>query len=126
MGEDTQFNPYHLVTLTVCSSYLLLTKAHPYLCLLWVWPFHYSGVMVKLGFWLFFFFLFRVILSAYGSSQAAVGAAAMAYTTATATPDLSCICDLYCSLWQGQIFNPLSEARGQTHVLMDTSQVLNC
>ena len=73
-----------------------------------------------------FFFLFRVILSAYGSSQAAVGAAAMAYTTATATPDLSCICDLYCSLWQGQIFNPLSEARGQTHVLMDTSQVLNC
>ena len=29
------------------------------------------------------------------------------------------------SLWQCQIFNPLSEARDQTHILMDTSQVLN-
>ena len=46
-----------------------------------------------------------------------------AYTTATATWDPSCICDLGRSLWQRQILNPLSEAR--THILMDINQVLN-
>ena len=43
-----------------------------------------------------------------------------AYTTATATPDLSRICDLHYSLWQRQILNPLSEARNQTQILRDT------
>ena len=33
-----------------------------------------------------------------------------AYTTATATQDLSQVCDLYHSSWQCQIFNPLGEA----------------
>ena len=37
-----------------------------------------------------------------------------AYTTATATWDPSCICDLYHSSWQRWILNPLSKARGQT------------
>ena len=49
----------------------------------------------------------------------------LAYTTATAMWDPSCICDLYLSSWQSQILNSLSEARDQTHILMDTSQVLN-
>ena len=35
----------------------------------------------------------------------------LAYTTATATQDLSRICDLCSSLQQCQIFKPLSEAR---------------
>ena len=48
-----------------------------------------------------------------------------AYTTATATRDLSHISNLCCSLWQCQIFNPLSEARDRTHILMDTMCVLN-
>ena len=48
-----------------------------------------------------------------------------AYTTAAATPDLSRICDLRRTLWQCQILNPLSKARDQTHILMDTSQVLD-
>ena len=48
-----------------------------------------------------------------------------AYTTATATRDLSHICGLHHSLWQCQILNPLSEARYQTCILVDTSQVLN-
>ena len=43
------------------------------------------------------------------------------YNRATATPDLSHVCDLHHGSWQGQILNPLSEARDQTHVLMDTS-----
>ena len=47
------------------------------------------------------------------------------HTTVTETPDLSCICDLHCSSWQYQILNPLSEARDQTCILMDTSRVLN-
>ena len=50
---------------------------------------------------------------ANGSSQAKsqIGAAAMAYTTATATLDWSHFCKLHCSLWQGWILNPLSQAR---------------
>ena len=43
-----------------------------------------------------------------------------AYTLATATPDLSHVCDLCCNLWQRQIPNPLSEVRNRTHLLMDT------
>ena len=50
----------------------------------------------------------------------------LAYTTtATATPDLSCICKLCHSLQQCWIPNPLSETRDQTCILMDTSWALN-
>ena len=48
-----------------------------------------------------------------------------AYTTATATRDPSCICDLHHSAKQHRILNPLSQARDQAYVLMDTSQVRN-
>ena len=41
-----------------------------------------------------------------------------AYTTAMATQDLSCICDLHHSSWQCRILNPLSKARDQTYILM--------
>ena len=46
-----------------------------------------------------------------------------AYTTATAMPGLRQACDLHSSSisWQHQILNPLSEARDQTPVFMDTS-----
>ena len=44
-----------------------------------------------------------------------------AYTIASAIPDLSHLCDLHHSLRQCQSFNPLSEARDQTHILMDTA-----
>ena len=42
----------------------------------------------------------------------------LAYCTATAMPDLSCIYKLHYRSWQGQILNPLNEARDQTCVLM--------
>ena len=42
------------------------------------------------------------------------------YATARATLDLNYICDLCHNLWQCRILNPLSEARDQTHILMDT------
>ena len=47
----------------------------------------------------------------------------LAYVTATATRDPSCVCDLHHSSWQNQIFNPLSEARDWIGILMDTTQV---
>ena len=43
----------------------------------------------------------------------------------TATPDPSHICDLHQSSWQCQILHPLIKDRGQIHILMGTSQVLN-
>ena len=49
-----------------------------------------------------------------------------AYTTATATPDPSHICDLHHSSWQCQILNPLSEAGDGTHILVETSWVCYC
>ena len=49
----------------------------------------------------------------------------LAYTTATAILDLSCICGLHWSLRLWQILNPLSEAGDQTHILGDISWILN-
>ena len=45
-----------------------------------------------------------------------------AYTTGTAMPDLSCVCDLHRSSQQHQILNPLSEVKDQTCILMDANQ----
>ena len=47
------------------------------------------------------------------------------YATATAMPDLSHICNLHCSSRHSQILNPLTRAKDRTHILMDTSGVLN-
>ena len=71
------------------------------------------------------FFFLRAIHAVYRSSQARgqIRATAAshtpqpqlpAYTTATARPDLNCVCKLHCSSQQHQIFNPLSVARDQT------------
>ena len=75
----------------------------------------------------FFFFLFRAAPMAYGSSQARdhIGAQLPAYTTATAMPGPSCVCDLHRSSRQRRILSPLSEARDRNCVFMDTGQVLN-
>ena len=64
-----------------------------------------------------FFFLFRAT-PATGNSQGQIRAAAGAYTAAT-----SHICDPHLSSPQCWILNPLSKARDQTHILMDTGQV---
>ena len=73
-------------------------------------------------FYLSLFFFFKTACAAYVNSWARgqIGAAATAYAIATAMPNLSCICNLGCSLWQCWILNPLSEARGGTCILMDT------
>ena len=46
-----------------------------------------------------------------------------AYTTATAKPDLSPVCDLHHSSWQHWIFNPLIKARDRTCSLMVPSWI---
>ena len=46
-----------------------------------------------------------------------------AYTTATATQDLSHVCELHHSSWQCQMPNSLSEARDRTHILLDPSWI---
>ena len=72
------------------------------------------------------FCLLRATPMVYGGSQARcqIGAvAASLYTTATAMPDLSRICDLYHSSRQLRILGALSKPRDRTHVLMDTSQI---
>ena len=43
----------------------------------------------------------------------------LAYTMATATRDLSHVCDPYHSSGQHRIPNPVWEARDQTHILID-------
>ena len=70
-----------------------------------------------------FNFLFIPTPIAYGSSQARgqIRAAAEAHTTATTPPNLSCICDLCCSLQQHQILNPMSKTRDQTHIFTETT-----
>ena len=50
----------------------------------------------------------------------------LAYSTATAAPDLSRICDLHHSSQQRQILNPLSEARDRTRDLMVPRHIRSC
>ena len=73
----------------------------------------------------FFFFFFRATCAAYGISQASgwIRAAAGSLYFSHSNQDLSCIWDLYHSSWQCWIFNPLSETRDWTHILMVTHRV---
>ena len=62
---------------------------------------------------------------ACGGSQVRglIRAVAAAYARATATPDLSHICDLHHRPRQHQILNPLSKSRDRTRILMVPSQI---
>ena len=59
----------------------------------------------------FSFFLFMAAPTALRKfpARCPVGAAAASYTTATATPDTNCICNLRCCPLQCHILNPPSE-----------------
>ena len=72
--------------------------------------------------WNEFLFFFMAAPAAYGNSQAKgwIGAATEAYATAMATPDSRHIFDLRHTLWQCQVFNPMSRARDFTHILTET------
>ena len=91
--------------------------------------FIHSFVQPIFFFFFFCFLLFRVIPAVYGSSQVRgwmkLELQLLAYTTATATPDLSHIFNLCHSSPQCWILNPLSGARDWTCILVNTSQVCN-
>ena len=70
-----------------------------------------------------FFFLFRASL--WHLAVPGLVVKSELQLPATATPDLSHIYDICCSLQQHQILNPLSKARDRTCILMDTSWVSN-
>ena len=78
-------------------------------------------------FFFFFFCLFRAVPAAYISSQARgqTGAIAASQSHGTAMLDLSSVCDLHHSSPYCQIPNPLSKARDQPHILMDTSRFIS-
>ena len=67
--------------------------------------------------------LFRVVPVAYEVPRLGVKSELQpqAYATATATWDLSHVCDLHHSSGQRRILNPPSEARDRVHVLTDTT-----
>ena len=50
----------------------------------------------------------------------------LAYTTATPTPDSSCICDLNTAHGNARSLTQLKEAKDQTFVLMGASQIHFC
>ena len=74
--------------------------------------------------YLFFFFL-RAAPVACGSSQARsqIGATAAGLCHSHSNVDQNCVCDLHHNSQQWQILNSMSEARDQTHILKDPSQV---
>ena len=78
---------------------------------------------------LFCFVLVFVGLHPWHTEDPRLGAEAdlqvPAYITATATRDLSLTCNLHHRSRQRHILNPLSEARDQTCILMDSSWILN-
>ena len=88
-------------------------------CLLWCWKRFLAGHPPP-----FFFGLFRATPCSIWRLRVELKLQLLAYTTATATQDLSCICDLHHSSWQSQILNPQSKARDRTCVFMDASQIL--
>ena len=88
-----------------------------------IWPFQFEKV--------FFFFVFTFLWPhLWHTKVPRLGVESElqlpAYAAATATPDLSCVCDLHHSSQQRQILNPLRDARDQTCVLMNTNQILFC
>ena len=77
-------------------------------------------------FFSFFFLLFRTAPRHMEVPRLGVESELPAYTIARATQDPSCVCDPHHSSQQCQILNSLSEARDQTYILMDTSQIHFC
>ena len=71
---------------------------------------------------------FRAAPEAYGDSQARgwIGATAASLWPQPQQHQIQaelCLWPIYHSLWQRQIFNPLSKARDRTYILMDTCWV---
>ena len=90
--------------------------------------FNITYVFYTVDFFFFFlFFLFRASLQHIEVPGLGVKSELqlLAYSTATATQDLSRICNLHHSSRQCWILNPMSEVRDRTHIVMDPSWIHN-
>ena len=94
------------------------------------WAVILSLAMTALKASVFFFFFFLVFLGPRNMECPRIGVELelqqLPSATASATQNLSRVCDLHYSSQPRQIFNPLSEARVRTYILMDTSGVPYC
>ena len=80
----------------------------------------HNSVKQKINNCSFSFFMTAPVAHGSFSARSRIGAAAGGLYHSYKTPDTSCICDLHCGSGECQIFNSLSKARDQTHILMDT------
>ena len=98
-----------------------MSHPHWWLTLPWMWGTSWTWandfISPNLN---FLFSFFRAAPMAYGGSQARgqIELQLLAYTTATATPDPSWVCDLHHNSQQHRIINPLSKASDWTHNFM--------
>ena len=105
-----------LPSLLICSHYLyILDTSYPsFGCIVSIFSYSVAFLLSILTYPLNMYSFFFLWLYLQHMEVPRLGVASelylLAYTTAIATPDLSCICDLRCSLRQCQILNPLSEA----------------
>ena len=91
---------------------------------------HYIHFLFSSSFFFFFFFFFAISWPLPRHLEVPrpgveLELQFLAYTTATAMPDPSHVCDLHHSSWQGWILNPLSKARYETRIPIDTTWVRN-
>ena len=129
--SDLKGNVYSILTLHIILIIDFLCRYHlsNYRLFLNKWMLSFIEHFWYVEKMTFFFFVFRAAPAAYGGSPARgrIGATVATYTTATAMPDPSHICNLHHhSSQQRQILNLLSEAREQACILMDTSQICFC
>ena len=89
-------------------------------CVFFLFRYYYLLFLLNIFLYHFFFFLWPHLWH-MEVPRLGVNLELPAYTTATAMPEPSCICDLYYSLWQRWILYPLSKARDQMHILTDTT-----
>ena len=86
-----------------------------------------EGLLIYFGSFFFFVLFFFLGLYPWHAEVPRLGVKSelqlLAYTIATAMQDPGQGCDLNHSSQQCQVLNPLSEARDQTHVLMNISWV---
>ena len=89
---------------------------------------HFFKISLSLSLFFFFFCFLGPHLRHLGVLRLGVEweLQLLTYVTATATPDLSHVCNLHHSSWPRWILNPLCKARDRTYNLMDTSQVCYC
>ena len=113
-GNAGSFNPLHQVVYQTHTSAATHTAAV-----------RFFFFFLSLSFFFFFFCFLRLHPRHMEVPRLGVESELQlpAYTTATATPDLSWVCDLHRSSWQRRILNPLSGARDQTWNLKVPSQI---